>query len=139
MKGTPARHLSSAISLALLAISLSACKGGTDTPPDATTNNNAPDREWTDAARVEAMASKLQACSYEGKPVNVEAGQLNGQAPADCKTMVDKIMGFTGLPANFVVTSGPVENAAALIMLDSQRQPKRVIAFNPISSRPRNG
>ena len=52
---------------------------------------------------------------------------------------VDKIMGFTGLPANFVVTSGPVEIAAALIMLDDQRQPKRVIAFNPISSRPRNG
>ena len=131
MKGTPARHLSSAISLALLAISLSACKGGTDTPPDATSNNNAPDREWTDAARVEAMASKLQACSYEGKPVDVEAGQLNAQAPADCKTMVEKIMAFTGLPANFVVTAGPVPNALAVILLDDQRMAQRVIAFNP--------
>ena len=116
---------------AALAMAVVACSGGSDAPPGATTSSGAPDREWTDAARVEAMASKLQACSYEGKPVNVEAGQLNGQAPADCKTMVDKIMGFTGLPANFVVTAGPVPNALAVILLDNQRMPQRVIAFNP--------
>lgn len=40
-------------------------------------------------------------------------------------------MDYTGLPANFVVVSGPVPNAAALILLDQNRVPRRVIAFNP--------
>ena len=34
-------------------------------------------------------------------------------------------------PVEFVVTAGPVTNAAALVMLDEARVPRRVIAFNP--------
>lgn len=127
MQGHPWRSLA----LATLSVSLAACRGG-----DGAGNGNAggssrPDREWTDAARVEAIASSLQACSYDGSPAKVQAGQLNGQAPADCRDMVDRIMGYTGLPANFVVTSGPVPNALAVILPDQQRIPQRVIAFNP--------
>ncbi len=83
------------------------------------------------AAKVEAIASTLQACSYDGKPVQTQASALNGGAPQDCASAVNRIMGYTGLPANFVVVSGPVPNAAAVILLDDKRVPRRVIAFNP--------
>jgi hypothetical protein len=83
------------------------------------------------AARVEAIASTLQACSYDGKPVRAAASALTGGAPKDCANAVTRIMGYTGLPANFVVVSGPVPNAAAVILLDDNRIPRRVIAFNP--------
>lgn len=83
------------------------------------------------ADKVEAIASTLQACSYDGEPVNASASSLNGQAPNECALAVRRIMEFTGLPANFVVVSGPVENAAAVILLDANRIPRRVIAFNP--------
>ncbi len=83
------------------------------------------------AAKVEAIASTLQACSYDGKPVQADVAALTGGAPQDCASAVTRIMGYTGLPANFVVVSGPVPNAAAIIMLDDKRVPRRVIAFNP--------
>jgi hypothetical protein len=82
-------------------------------------------------ARVEAIASTLQACSYDGKPIRAAASELTGGAPRDCADAVTRIMGYTGLPANFVVVSGPVPNAAAVILLDDKRVPRRVIAFNP--------
>ncbi len=81
--------------------------------------------------KVEAIASTLQACSYEGQPVTASASTMTGAAPGDCSSAVNRIMGFTGLPANFDVVSGPVENAAAVILLDQNRIPHRVIAFNP--------
>ena len=83
------------------------------------------------AAKVETIASTLQACSYDGKPVQADAASLTGRAPQDCASAVTRIMGYTGLPANFVVVSGPVPNAAAVIMFDDKRVPRRVIAFNP--------
>ena len=81
--------------------------------------------------KVEAIASTLQACSYDGEPVTAAANTLNGSPPSECSNAVYKIMGYTGLPANFVVVSGPVPNAAAVIMLDQNKVPRRVIAFNP--------
>lgn len=94
------------------------------------------DGEQTAAApsavdKVETIASTLQACSYEGQPVKADAGSLTGNAPGECSIAVNRIMGFTGLPANFQVVSGPVPNAAAVILLDQNRVPRRVIAFNP--------
>lgn len=81
--------------------------------------------------KVEAIASTLQACSYDGRPVVAEPAQLTGPAPAECSVAVNRIMTFTGLPANFTVVSGPVDNAAAAILLDANRLPHRVIAVNP--------
>lgn len=81
--------------------------------------------------KVEAIASTLQACSYDGEAIKADASALNGAAPGDCASAVTRIMSYTGLPANFVVVSGPVPNAAAVILLDNQRVPRRVIAFNP--------
>jgi len=116
--------------LTLLALAIAGCS---DKPPTtgAATPAAGQQPEWNDAARVEAIASTLQACSYEGAPVTVDAGKLQGPAAGDCKSMVDRIMGYTGLPANFVVTEGTVPNAAAVILLDDARVPQRVIAFNP--------
>lgn len=128
MKAFNVRIRPGALAVSLACLSLAACSGGDG---DGKSADNRPDREWTDAARVEAIAATLQACSYEGNPTKVEPAQLNGQAPADCKRMVDSIMGYTGLPANFVVTAGPVPNALAVILLDKQQVPQRVIAFNP--------
>lgn len=85
----------------------------------------------SDAQKIEALAATIQACSYDGKPVEAAPAALEGVAPTDCANAVNRIMGFTGLPANFIVTSGPVPNAAAVILLDDNRVPRRVIAFNP--------
>ncbi len=84
----------------------------------------------SDADKVEAIASTLQACSYDGRPVKAEAASFTGDAPNDCVVAVKRIMNFTGLPSNFVVVSGPVDNAAAVILLDQNQIPQRVIAFN---------
>jgi hypothetical protein len=89
------------------------------------------DGALSSADKVEAIASTLQACSYDGEPVKAQASVLTGGAPQDCASAVSRIMGYTGLPANFVVVSGPVPNAAAVILLDDNRVPRRVIAFNP--------
>ncbi|MGY4397419.1 hypothetical protein ACVWZA_002613 [Sphingomonas sp. UYAg733] len=83
------------------------------------------------AQKVEAIASTLQACSYDGRPVTAAPAALTGAAPQECSVAINRIMGFTGLPANFVVVAGPVDNAAAVILLDDNRVPRRVIAFNP--------
>lgn len=80
---------------------------------------------------IEEIATTLQACSYEGQPLQIQSAELNESAPDDCRTMVERIMEFTGLPQNFVVTAGPVPNAAAAILLDEKQVPRRVIAFNP--------
>jgi hypothetical protein len=85
----------------------------------------------TGGQKIEAIASTLQACSYDGRPVNGNAAAFTGPAPENCQIAVKRIMDYTGLPANFVVTTGPVDNAAAVIMLDQNRVPRRVIAFNP--------
>lgn len=85
----------------------------------------------SDTQKMEAIAQTLQACSYDGAPVTAQPASLNGAAPDECSVAVQRIMGFTGLPANFTVVSGPVDNAAAVILLDQNRIPRRVIAFNP--------
>ncbi|MET0248299.1 MAG: TPM domain-containing protein [Sphingobium sp.] len=108
-----------ATSSAMAALALSGCDG------------SGADGAMAGADRVEAIASTLQACSYDGKPVEAKPSALSGDAPQDCASAVNRIMGYTGLPANFVVVSGPVPNAAAVILLDNQRVPRRVIAFNP--------
>lgn len=126
---TPTRP---AFALASLALALGACTGGDTGGDDATAvGDGRPAREWTDRDRVDAIASTLQACSYEGGSVTVVPDDLRGEAPADCRVMVDRIMSYTGLPANFVVTAGPVPNALAVILLDDAKVPQRVIAFNP--------
>lgn len=74
------------------------------------------------------IADTLQACSYDGSPVRFGMG---GEAPRDCRDMIAQVMAFTGLPQNFAVTEADVPNAAAAILLDKQKLPHRVIAFNP--------
>lgn len=110
------------LSLTSLPVMLLAGCGSGDTPA-----GNA----LTGSKRVEAIASTLQACSYDGRPVEAKAATLDGTAPNDCVVAVKKVMDFTGLPANFTVVSGPVDNAAAVILLDQNKVPRRVIAFNP--------
>ena len=78
-------------------------------------------------ALVDEVAATLQAWSYDGEPVRVAPG---GAAPGECRDMVSRIMKFTGLPQNFTVVEAPVPNAAAVILLDEDQVPRRVIAFN---------
>jgi hypothetical protein len=81
-------------------------------------------------AMVDEVVATLQACSYDGEPVRVAAHGLGAGVPSDCRDMVAQIMRFTGLPQNFTVVEAPVPNAAAVILLDEQKIPQRVIAFN---------
>ena len=63
--------------------------------------------------------------------MKAQPAALTGTAPGDCATAVERVKDYTGLPSNFTVVSGPVDNAAAVILLDDARIPRRVIAFNP--------
>ncbi|WP_313928931.1 TPM domain-containing protein [Pseudoxanthomonas sp.] len=114
--------------LALCLFALIGCGG------DASADAAAPQRSplaatGDDANRIAAqIADTLQACSYDGQPVRFGMG---GQAPRDCRDMIEQVMTFTGLPQNFQVTEADVPNAAAAILLDQKKIPQRVIAFNP--------
>ncbi len=83
-----------------------------------------------EAALVDEIAATLQACSYDGAPVRIGADRIGPPPSGDCRDMVARIMQFTGLPQNFDVMEAPVPNAAAVIVLDEQKMPRRVIAFN---------
>lgn len=117
------RDYGSTMAVAMGAMLLAGCGSGKGDQVAAT--------PLSDKQKVEAIASTLQACSYDGRPVTAQPSALTGTAPQECSTAVNRIMGYTGLPANFVVVSGPVDNAAAVILLDQNRVPRRVIAFNP--------
>lgn len=103
------------------ALLLSSCGSGGEQTADSLSGGQ----------KMEAIASTLQACSYDGRPVAVDPAKIGGEAPSECSSAVNRIMTFTGLPANFDVVAGPVDNAAAVILLDQNRLPHRVIAFNP--------
>ncbi|RYY43500.1 MAG: hypothetical protein EOP59_07850, partial [Sphingomonadales bacterium] len=47
--------------------------------------------------KVEAIASTLQACSYDGRPVAAEPAQLTGPAPAECSVAVCMNRGLTAI------------------------------------------
>ena len=116
--------------VSLLAFAVLAATGCGKTPavetagPSPLAANKAGDANLV-AAQI---ADTLQACSYDGRPVQFGMG---GAAPRDCRDMIEQVMAFTGLPQNFDVTEAEVPNAAAAILLDKQQLPHRVIAFNP--------
>ncbi len=97
-------------------------------PPAPPTSPASPTAPRGSLALADDVAATLQACSYDGAPVRVAAG--GSPAPGDCRDMVARIMKFTGLPQNFTVVEAPVPNAAAVIVLDENKVPRRVIAFN---------
>lgn len=118
-----------------LALTLTACGGGSDAAdPSARAATPSPVLAAADPAPltrdelVDEIAANLQACSYDGSPVRI--AKVSSALPRDCRDMVAQIMKFTGLPQNFKVVEAPVPNAAAVIMLDGEKIPQRVIAFN---------
>ena len=84
----------------------------------------------SEAAMIDEIAATLQACSYDGAPVRFGRDAVRKEVSGDCGSMVERIMQFTGLPQNFDVVEAPVPNAAAVIVLDEEQVPHRVIAFN---------
>ena len=120
---------------AALALALTGCSDGG--PPGARTSDTlaavAPTSTSAvpdEAALAAEITANLQACSYDGAPVDVAVRNVSSALPSDCRDMVAQIMKFTGLPQNFKVVEAPVPNAAAAIVLDDAKIPQRVIAFN---------
>jgi hypothetical protein len=116
-----------------LTLALAACGGGDATPngQSLAANDPAPKGGMSEAAMVDELASQLQACSYDGSPVTVNAqGMASGQSGAGAQ-VVAEIMKYTGLPQNFDVMPHPeVPNAAAVILIGEDKLPHRVIAYN---------
>lgn len=115
-----------------LAVVLAACgdQAATDAPapPATVAASTAP---LSEAAMVDELASQLQACSYDGKPVNANFQNLAAGGADAGQAVVDRIMKYTGLPQNFDVIPHPqVPNAAALIVIGEDQLPHRVIAYN---------
>lgn len=117
-----------------LALAIAGCGGGTDgTTPASNTlaANDTPKAAMSEDEMIDELASRLQACSYDGSPVTVNArGMASGQSGAGAQVVAD-IMKYTGLPQNFDVMPHPdVPNAAAVILIGEDKLPHRVIAYN---------
>jgi hypothetical protein len=72
----------------------------------------------------------LQACSYDGKAIQVDSRSLTEGGELAGAEAVQTIMRYTGLPQNFRIMEGNVPNAAAMIVLGPDGVPQRVIAYN---------
>jgi hypothetical protein len=103
-----------------MTLALAACGGSDGAAPNGQTlaaNDAAPRAAMSEAAMIDEIASQLQACSYDGSPVKVDAhGMASGRDGAG-QQVVAEIMKYTGLPQNFDVVEGQVPNAAAVILL----------------------
>ncbi|MFO1495893.1 MAG: TPM domain-containing protein [Lysobacterales bacterium] len=115
-----------------LAMALAACGPDANAPAQApaaqVATTTAP---LSEAAMVDELASQLQACSYDGKPVQASISNLAAGGADAGQAVVDRIMKYTGLPQNFDVIPHPqVPNAAALIVIGEDKLPHRVIAYN---------
>jgi hypothetical protein len=98
-----------------------AVKPAQDKPPETK-----PDEDKL-ATQLSAM---LQACSYDGKAIEVDPQALKTAAGPEAVEAVRTIMRFTGLPQNFRIVEGHVPNAAAMIVLGPDGIAQRVIAYN---------
>jgi len=96
-----------------------------------TASERGADASLTTSAVPALPDDMLQACSYDGKAIRIEADALSETAGAQGDAAVREIMRFTGLPQNFKVVEGKVPNAAALIVIGKDRVPQRIIAYNP--------
>lgn len=117
-----------------LALALAGCGGGADSTAPANNTlaaNDTPKAAMSEDEMIDELASRLQACSYDGSPVTVNArGMASGQSGAGAQVVAD-IMKYTGLPQNFDVMPHPdVPNAAAVILIGEDKLPHRVIAYN---------
>ncbi|WP_312795364.1 TPM domain-containing protein [Tianweitania sp.] len=102
-----------------------------DTTTEKPTAQSEPQDQKPDEAELATqLSAMLQACSYDGKAVQVDPRSLReGGEPAGSEA-VETIMRFTGLPQNFRIMESEVPNAAAMIVLGPDGVPQRVIAYN---------
>lgn len=115
-----------------LILALAGCgRGDAGTPAVDMVASSDGSKPMSEQQLVDEVASNLQACSYEGKPVTMSAHAMTqGDAGAGVD-VVAQIMRYTGLPQNFdVIQSNDVPNAAAVILLGPDELPRRVIAYN---------
>ncbi len=104
--------------------------------PPASAGSAEATKDKADASKVDEselttqLSEMLQACSYDGKALKVDASTLKPATEADGTAAVSRIMRYTGLPQNFTITESAVPNAAALIVMGQDGVPKRVIAYN---------
>ncbi len=114
-----------------LAFALAGCGGGTDANDIGTASLASTDTNMSKEQMIDDLASRLQACSYDGAPVTIDAHGLSGSDPGAGQQVVAEIMKYTGLPQNFDVLPHPqVPNAAAVILVGDDKLPHRVIAYN---------
>ena len=102
-----------------------ASSGDKEAKKDTADASNADENELTTQ-----LSEMLQACSYDGKALRVDASTLKTSTEANGTAAVSRIMRYTGLPQNFTITESAVPNAAALIVMGQDGVPKRVIAYN---------
>ncbi len=129
--------ISSALLLPAIATLIAGCGRGEDAP--APKSNPSTAKASAQAVAVAAptksqiaaeIADTLQACSYDGTPLDVAAKNLSSGGGNDGARVVADIMKFTGLPQNFDVVEAKVPNAAAIILVGPDKLPRRVIAYN---------
>ena len=75
------------------------------------------------------LSAMLQACSYDGKALKVDAKALKTSTEAEGAAAVGRIMRYTGLPQNFTIMESDVPNAAAIIVMGRDGVPRRFIAY----------
>jgi TPM domain len=119
-----------------LGAALAGCGGAAESPPPAAPNlrvaqtGAAPAPAISEKDLAAEIAASLQACSYDGSPLALPRNALDFSARGSGAAVVAEIMKYTGLPQNFDVIEGQVPNAAAIIALDPDQLPRRIIAYN---------
>ena len=117
-----------------LALALAGCGGRSDSAvgdSSLAATTPAPGGALSEAQMLDEIANELQACSYDGAPVTVEASGMAAGSDGAGRRVVAEIMKFTGLPQNFeVMPHNEVPNAAAVILVGDDKLPHRVIAYN---------
>jgi hypothetical protein len=96
----------------------------------APAQSQAPDQKPDEAELATQLSAMLQACSYEGKAIQIDSRSLTEGGELAGAEAVQTIMRFTGLPQNFRIVESNVPNAAAMIVLKPDGVPQRVIAYN---------
>jgi hypothetical protein len=102
-----------------------------DNLPEASSPISEPQEQPSEEDLAAELTAMLQACSYDGKAVTLNDETMKSSDGSHGLSAVSKIMRFTGLPQNFTIMEGDVANAAAVITLGHDGNPRRVIAYSP--------
>jgi hypothetical protein len=103
---------------------------GDTTTGKAPAQSEAKEQKPDEAELATQLSAMLQACSYDGRAIQVDSRSLTEGGELAGAEAVQTIMRYTGLPQNFRIMESSIPNAAAMIVVGPDGVPQRVIVYN---------